>query len=688
NDFAIVSTFSPTLTTDVRVKAMSLNGGTLKGAQTLTVTGYCTIAGGRIMSNLTIPAGSTCLLINDSDIGLSGVLTNNGRLRLHGKGGIGGVNSGASRPGGSGPDALAFNLFGAIKSAGDTFLGWISGGRLGSKAQPAPRPAPHAPEVRQIVAARIEIPAAVLKTAPEPVLAKIVSHDGGGIVSHDGGGIVSHDGGGLVNAARGNALAEGTANLVPPGTLSAIISQDGAGLATGGSTLIAAGAGNLIGNDGAGLVAAGAGNLVAAGAGNAQVREGNTATEANGIFLGSGELNLDRLTIDGDLTMDGGVLSGTGLILGNLTNNAGFIAPGHSAGAIAVSGGFTQGANGTLVVENGGPAPDQFDQLLVGGNASLGGHLIVRTIDGYTPDPADTFNPLAYTSTSGAFSSITANATLTAGPNGLLAQTNPAAPNPVRGAPANISTRLRILRDDKVLIGGFIIQGPAGSTKKVLLRGIGPTLSNYGLTDVLADPLLELHRPDGTTVTNDNWGDAPNRDQIPAGFAPGNPKESVIVADLSPGNYTVIERGSDDGIGLGLAEIYDIDANPAVALANISTRGFVDTGDNVIIGGFIVTGSEPAEMLVRATGPSLTPYGIQNALQDPVLELHDANGGTLLNDDWRETQEADIIATTIPPNDNREPAIRATLVPGNYTAIVRGKNGATGVALVEAYKVR
>ncbi len=184
--------------------------------------------------------------------------------------------------------------------------------------------------------------------------------------------------------------------------------------------------------------------------------------------------------------------------------------------------------------------------------------------------------------------------------------------------------------------------------------------------------------------------DAPNKDRIPSGFAPTSPLESIIIADLAPGNYTVIEKGPHGETGIGLTEIYDIDGIKTVALGNISTRGFVDTGDKVMIGGFIVGGSEPASILVRATGPSLgrAPANLTGVLQDPILELHDSNGGVVSNDDWRATQETEIIATTVQPADDKEPAILATLVPGNYTAIVRGKDNATGIAVVEAYKVK
>ncbi|MEP6809491.1 MAG: LamG-like jellyroll fold domain-containing protein [Chthoniobacterales bacterium] len=434
NDFAIISTFSPILTNrDVTVKAMSLNGGTLKSSDpvanvvhTLTVTGFGTLAAGNITSNLLIPSGATCLLLNDSDIGLSGLLDNRGRLRFHGKGGIGGVRSGAD---GNSPELLT-EVLGVLKSAGQAFISWASGGRSGSGAQPAPAPAAPAREVRRIAAARIEIPLASLKTEPAPVVAQILSHDSGGIVSHDGGGIVSHDGGGLVAAGAGNVLAGATSALVAPGADASLISQDGAGLAVEGSNLIAAGAGNLLGQDGAGLIAAGAGNLVAPGAGNAPApRQGkpDEATVTSGIFLSGGELDLSRLTIEGDVTMDGGVLTGTGIILGNLTNNSGFLAP----GALEVTGAFSQGPNGTLVVADGGVTPDQYNQLQIGGAANLNGNLILRTANGYAPDMADTFNPLGYASVTGDFAAISANSQAVLTPSGVLTSLTPVATNPL-----------------------------------------------------------------------------------------------------------------------------------------------------------------------------------------------------------------------------------------------------------------
>ncbi|PYJ07204.1 MAG: hypothetical protein DMF06_16355 [Verrucomicrobia bacterium] len=246
----------------------------------------------------------------------------------------------------------------------------------------------------------------------------------------------------------------------------------------------------------------------------------------------------------------------------------------------------------------------------------------------------------------------------------------------------NISTRLRVETGENALIGGFIVTG--GGPKRVLLRGIGPSLSAAGHLD---NPTLELYSPSGMAIgSNDNWMDAPNRQAIvDTGISPANDLESAMLMDLAPGSYTAILRGAGNTAGIGLVEAYDLDRTAASKLANISTRGLVGTGDNVLIGGFIVLGPDSQRVIVRAIGPSL-PVG--GALADPGLELRDGNG-TLLqsNDNWRSTQEAEIIATGIPPSNDLESAIVVTL-PGNgsaFTAIVRGINNVTGIALVEAY---
>ena len=246
----------------------------------------------------------------------------------------------------------------------------------------------------------------------------------------------------------------------------------------------------------------------------------------------------------------------------------------------------------------------------------------------------------------------------------------------------NISTRLRVGTDDNVLIGGIIITGT--QPKNVIVRAIGPSLTVPG---ALANPVLELHGPNGfATITNDNWRTGGQEAEIIATTVPpSNDLESAIVATL-PANgsaYTAIVRGVNNGTGVGLVEAYDLVRAVDSKLANISTRGLVQTGDNVLIGGLIVLGSDPLRVMVRAIGPSLAFPG---SLADPTLELRDGNGAlTASNDNWRGAQEAEIIATGIPPSNDLESAIVRNLPPGNYTAIVRGVNNTTGVALVEAY---
>jgi hypothetical protein len=255
-------------------------------------------------------------------------------------------------------------------------------------------------------------------------------------------------------------------------------------------------------------------------------------------------------------------------------------------------------------------------------------------------------------------------------------------PTPTPTTFGNISTRLRVETGDNVLIGGFIITG--AQAKKVMVRAIGPSLPLVG---VLADPTLELHDGAGTLITsNDNWMDAPNRQEIiDSTLAPTNDLESAILTTLDPGLYTAIVRGVNDTTGIGLVEAYDLELAADSILANISTRGLVQTGDNVMIGGIIILGTDAQEVLLRAIGPSLPVAG---ALADPTLELHDKDGVVIAgNDNWRSDQEADIIATTIPPTNDAESAILMTLAPDAYTAIVRGKGNTTGVALVEAYQL-
>ncbi len=252
----------------------------------------------------------------------------------------------------------------------------------------------------------------------------------------------------------------------------------------------------------------------------------------------------------------------------------------------------------------------------------------------------------------------------------------------------NVSTRLPIQTGGKVGIGGFIITGTA--PKKVLIRAIGPTLSIFGVPNALQDSVLELHDHTGAVlVSNDNWKDSQQATIDSTGLAPPDDRESAILLPLQPGSYTAIASGKNGTTGVGLIEVYDVDVLSASQLSNISTRGVVQTGSNVMIGGFVVSGSSGSvNLLVRALGPTLTQLGVAGALGDPTLQLYDGNGNSLaFNDNWKDSQQTQIQNTNLQPPNNVESAIAAVVSPGNYTAIVRGKNNTTGVSLVEVYQV-
>jgi glucose/arabinose dehydrogenase len=254
----------------------------------------------------------------------------------------------------------------------------------------------------------------------------------------------------------------------------------------------------------------------------------------------------------------------------------------------------------------------------------------------------------------------------------------------------NISSRSHVASGENVMIGGFIITGSAN--KRVIIRAIGPSLQQFNVPNPLADPMLELHGATGALITsNDNWRDTQEAEIMNSQLAPRNDLESAIIAILQPGAYTAVVQGKNGASGVGLVEVYDLDLAAASKLANISTRSFVQTGDNRLIGGFILgSNSGAAKVIVRAIGPSLTQLGISNALADPTLELRDSNGALILADDnWQDdpNQAAQITASGLAPSNPLESVISTSLLPGAYTAIVAGKNGGTGIGLVEIYNI-
>jgi bifunctional N-acetylglucosamine-1-phosphate-uridyltransferase/glucosamine-1-phosphate-acetyltransferase GlmU-like protein len=250
------------------------------------------------------------------------------------------------------------------------------------------------------------------------------------------------------------------------------------------------------------------------------------------------------------------------------------------------------------------------------------------------------------------------------------------------------------------LFAGFIIHGNASKT--VLIRSAGPSLAAFGLPGAMGNPELELHDATHIIATNDNWqttqlGGVITSNQVTAiqnsGVAPKNAAEPAIIATLAAGQYTAIVKGVGATQGVATVEVYDLSPNNGATLANISTRGFIQTGDNVMIGGFIDV-DQSSRVLIRATGPSLSAFGINNALANPRIELHDANGTVAANDNWQTTQLGGIITSNqsaaiqssgLAPSNPAESAIIGTLAPGNYTAIAQGVNGGIGVGLIEVF---
>jgi plastocyanin len=295
------------------------------------------------------------------------------------------------------------------------------------------------------------------------------------------------------------------------------------------------------------------------------------------------------------------------------------------------------------------------------------------------------------------------NTSPTPSPTAMPTATPSATPTSMLG---NISTRSFVQTADNVMIGGFIVEGT--EPKRVIIRAIGPELTQFGVPNVLANPTLELHNGAGAVIaSNDDWqttiiGGIITHDQVQeilsSGRAPADTRESAIIANLPAGNYTAIVRGVSSTTGVALVEVYDLSPDADSILGNISTRSFVQTDDNVMIGGFIVQGTQPKMVIIRAIGPELTQFGVPNVLANPTLELHNGAGAVIAsNDNWQTTiiggiithdQVQEILNTGLAPTDARESAIIANLPAGNYTAIVRGVSNTTGVALVEVYDLQ
>jgi hypothetical protein len=433
----------------------------------------------------------------------------------------------------------------------------------------------------------------------------------------------------------------------------------------------------------------------------------NSNQSSGGGIANTGTLTITNSTISGNSTsLNGGGISNTGG--GTLTISNSTISGNRSNGTGCGGGIFTDGsssttARSTIIAVNNGPTGPDVCGPLTSQNFNLVGNDAGATITSQSSDQIGTasapidplLGPLQYNGGPTFTQALQSNspAVNRGDPN--------APPRDQRGylragvsdvgafefagtvpvSLANISTRLLAGTGNNVLIGGFILTG--AQPKKIIVRAIGPSLPIAG---ALTDPILELRNSSGGLIAvNDNWRTDQEAEITATTIPPTNDLESAIVATLPANNsaYTAIVRGVNNGTGIGLVEVYDLNRTVDSKLGNISTRGFVQTGDNVLIGGLIVLGQDPQKVIVRGIGPSLN---ISGKLADPTLELRDGNGALIKsNDDWRTNQEAEIIATTIPPTNDLESAIVQILMPGNYTAIVRGANGTTGIALVEAY---
>jgi hypothetical protein len=414
---------------------------------------------------------------------------------------------------------------------------------------------------------------------------------------------------------------------------------------------------------------AGEGNIIAFnGTNGVEIGSGNTGWSilGNSVFSNAGlgiDLNADGVTLND---------TGDGDTGGNNLQNFPVIASVSSSGGMTtITGTLNSTPNTMYRVEFF--ANDAIDPTGYGeGQVFLG-------FKNVTTDASGNIAFNAAFSQIGAGQRVTATATDPAG--------NTSEFSAAIGQLLNISTRLNVQTGAKVLIGGFIING--SQSKSILVRALGPTLAQppFSLSGVLGDPTLALYQGATQLATNDNWADTQQSEINATGKAPPNAAESAILQPLAPDAYTAILSGKNATTGVGLVEVYDLTPDSNSTLANISTRGFVETGSNLMIGGFIVKNGIQ-KVIVRALGPTLgqPPFNVPEVLADPVLTIFDANGQQIAsNDNWKDTQQAEIQATgKAPPNDS-ESAIIITRPPGNTTAILSGKNNTTGNALVEVY---
>jgi hypothetical protein len=426
--------------------------------------------------------------------------------------------------------------------------------------------------------------------------------------------------------------------------------------------------------------------------GKFSVPPGFRFTQTGGATVNEGILIAEQIEILS------GTVEGRGTYIGNLTLTNATFTPFPST---VIQGNFTLSAGAHFHFQL--YAEPQYE---ISGKVTLAGTLEVDVpSDGFVSSSSVLTVLKSAQPLSGVFSNASNGARIpttdgkgsvvvTYGPKAVFVSQYQAEPPPAQLL--NISGRAFLSRSDDdpfsdraVLIGGFIIAPGTAEPKEVVLRGLGPSLTKFGLSPVVADPVLELHAGNGALVaTNDNWNEPPAADIAASGLAPTDPREAAIRTTLQPGAYTVVLKEKNGLGGNGVVEIYDLSQDTNSKLANISSRGFTDSS-NVLIGGIIPgNGQMNADIVVRAIGPQLRKNGILNALDDPTLEVRDTNGNIVgFNDDWI-TNSTQISSTGLAPFNNSESAVLLSLPRGSYTAIVRAKGNSGGVALVEFYDLR
>ncbi|MEY2509690.1 MAG: hypothetical protein QOE26_453 [Verrucomicrobiota bacterium] len=403
----------------------------------------------------------------------------------------------------------------------------------------------------------------------------------------------------------------------------------------------------------------------------------------SGTWTATGSLSAVRYSSTTTLLPDGKVLVAGG------SNSSGFLASAElydpTSGTWTATGSLSSGRSGhsATLLPNG-------KVLVVGGGGDSG---FLASAESY--DPAS-----GTWSVSGSLVTTRQSHTATLLPNGkvliaggsndtgALASAELYGPQSPSAQLLNVATRLKVLTGDNVLIGGFIITGT--DSKKVLILGVGPSLSQF-FSGSLADPTLELYQGNTLLQMNDNWKSDQQAEVEATGAQPSNELESAIVRTLDPGSYTAILRGKGDATGIGVVQAYDLNQAANSKFGNIATRGFVDSGDNAMIGGFIIGSANggSSTVVVRAIGPSLTNFGVSGALPDPTIDLHDGNGATIaFNDNWADDANQGSIPQSLKPSDPHESALYRVLPSGTYTAIMRGTGSSTGIGLIEVYNVQ